>query len=88
MIFDNLVVFKSGILINVRAPMSGQPLWLSQDSSDGRLRDLDRYFTAPFPGADLGSNHELDVPSDSLERWIHVAKLLRAYGGCLGVRSR
>ena len=21
-----------------------------------------------------------------LERWIHVAKLLRAHGGCLGVR--
>ncbi len=53
--------------------------------------------TAPFPGAvSLVALHDLDVLSDgffsrrgpSLERWIHVAKLLRAYGGCLGVRSR
>jgi hypothetical protein len=32
---------------------------------------------------------ELPKPSiEAMERWIHVVKLLRAHGGCLGVRRR
>jgi hypothetical protein len=33
--------------------MSDRSLLLFADSDGGRLQDLDRYLTAPFPGADL-----------------------------------